>query len=106
MTAVPEAKLAREAEICYATIAMVTDYDCWKASEESVSVEMVVATMKTNTRALQRMIPDLAGGLAARGDCACRHAAASAIMTDPAAIPYDTRRKLALFYGRYWARQS
>jgi 5'-methylthioadenosine phosphorylase len=102
MTALPEAKLAREAEICYATIAMVTDWDCWKPSEESVSVQMVVATMQRNTGELQRMIPDFAAALRARGDCGCRHAAEHAVMTDPAMIPYDTRRKLSLFYGRYW----
>jgi len=102
MTAVPEAKLAREAEICYATIAMVTDYDCWKESEESVSVEMVVATMKSNTRSLQRMLPDIVKGLAGRDDCPCRHAAANAIMTEPSLIPYETRRRLSLLYDKYW----
>jgi 5'-methylthioadenosine phosphorylase len=104
MTASPEARLAREAEICYATIAMVTDYDCWKPSEESVSVEMVVATMKSNTAALRRLLPDIIASLKGRADCPCRHAAASAIMTEPALIPHDTRRRLALFYGKYWSR--
>jgi 5'-methylthioadenosine phosphorylase len=103
MTAVPEARLAREAEICYATIAMVTDYDCWKTEDESVSVEMVVETMKRNTAAVQGMIPDIVQALKGRDDCDCRHAARSAIMTDPALIPYDVRRKLSLFYDRYWA---
>ncbi|MGA2976483.1 MAG: S-methyl-5'-thioadenosine phosphorylase [Spirochaetia bacterium] len=102
MTALPEAKLAREAEICYATIAMITDYDCWKAGGESVSVEMVVETMKANTEALRRMIPDIAAALRNRDDCPCRHAAENAIMTDPAVIPYDARRKVALFYDKYW----
>jgi 5'-methylthioadenosine phosphorylase len=102
MTALPEAKLAREAEVCYATIAMVTDWDCWKPSEESVNVQMVVATMQRNAGVLKRMIPDIAVALRARGDCGCRHAAEHALMTDPAMIPYDTRRKLALFYGHYW----
>jgi 5'-methylthioadenosine phosphorylase len=102
MTALPEARLAREAEMCYATVAMVTDYDCWKSDGEEVTVEMVLATMKGNTAAIGRMIPDIVAGLKDRGDCPCRHAAASAIMTDPALIPYEARRKLALFYGRYW----
>jgi len=102
MTAVPEARLAREAEICYAIIAMVTDYDCWKTNEEGVSVEMVVETMKGNTAAVQRMIPEIVAALKARDDCECRHAARSAIMTDLALVPYDLRRKLALFYDRYW----
>jgi 5'-methylthioadenosine phosphorylase len=102
MTAAPEAKLAREAEICYATIAMVTDYDCWKESEEGVSVEMIMATMKANTRALQRMLPGIVTGLAGRDDCSCRHAALNAIMTDPSLIPYEARRRLSLFYDKYW----
>ena len=102
MTAVPEARLAREAEICYATIAMVTDYDCWKTDAESVSVDMVIKTMKGNTEAVQRMIPDIITALKEREDCACRHAAQNAIMTDFSMIPYDVRRRLALFYDRYW----
>ena len=104
MTVVPEAKLAREAEICYATIAMITDFDCWRPAEESVSVEQVVAVMKTNTSALQAMIPAIVAAAGVRGDCTCRHAASGAIMTDPSLIPYDTRRKVALLYRRYWER--
>jgi 5'-methylthioadenosine phosphorylase len=106
MTAIPEARLAREAEICYATIAMVTDYDCWKSTEESVSVEIVVETMKSNTAAVQRMLPDIVAALRTRGDCECRHAARTAIMTDPSLIPYDVRRRLALFYDRYWVKKE
>jgi len=102
MTALPEARLAREAEICYATIAMVTDYDCWKTDGEDVSVEMVITTMKGNTAAVRRMIPDIVSAISGRGDCPCRQAAAHAIMTDPAMIPLEARRKLALFYGKYW----
>ncbi len=106
MTAVPEARLAREAEICYATIAMVTDFDCWKSAEESVSVGLVVETMKRNTAAVQRMLPDIVAALGSRQDCECRHAAASAIMTDLSMIPYDVRRRLALFYDRYWKKKG
>jgi 5'-methylthioadenosine phosphorylase len=102
MTVLPEARLAREAEICYATVALITDYDCWKVGGEAVSVDMVVATMKENTKVFRRMLPDMVSALSRRGDCACRHAAAHAIMTDLSRIPYDTRRKLALFYARYW----
>jgi 5'-methylthioadenosine phosphorylase len=104
MTALPEAKLAREAEICYATIAMITDYDCWRPNEEAVSVDIVVATMKTSIAALRLMIPGMVETLGKRGDCPCRHAAENAIMTDPTAIPYDARRKLALLYDRYWKK--
>jgi 5'-methylthioadenosine phosphorylase len=104
MTAIPEAKLAREAEMCYATIAMITDYDCWKPGGEDVSVSMVVQTMKTNTSSLLRMLPAIVRALGARGDCPCRNAAEHAIMTDPALIPTDARRKLALFYDKYWRK--
>jgi len=104
MTAIPEARLAREAEICYATVAMVTDYDVWKSIEESVSVEKVVETMKSNTAAVQAMFPDIVAALRNRNDCECRHAARSAIMTDLSLVPYDVRRKLALFYDRYWKK--
>ena len=102
MTALPEAKLAREAEMCLAIVAMVTDYDCWKGAEESVTIEMVLEVMADNTRHIQEVLPGILGALASRGDCACRHAAEQAIMTDPALIPYEVRRKLALFYGKYW----
>ena len=102
MTALPEARLAREAEICYATIAMVTDFDSWREGCESVSVEMVLETMKSNTRAMQRMIVPIVAALKGRVECGCRHAAARAIMTDPALIPQDARRRLGLFYGKYW----
>jgi 5'-methylthioadenosine phosphorylase len=106
MTAAPEAKLAREAEICYATMAMITDYDCWKAGGEDVSVSLVVETMRRNTAALLAMLPDLVALLAHRGDCPCRHAAEHAVMTDTTFIPYDTRRKLALFYQKYWQKEG
>ena len=102
MTALPEARLAREAEICYATVAMVTDWDCWKQDTQDVTVQMVIATMKGNTAAIRKMIPDMVTAFAGRRDCSCRHAAEHAIMTDPALIPFEARRKLALFYGSYW----
>jgi len=102
MTSLPEAKLAREAEICYALIAMVTDYDCWHESEEDVSIEMVLKVMKDNTEAIQRMLPDIVEQISKTEDCACNHAAQYAIMTDKSVIPYETKRKLALFYGKYW----
>jgi len=102
MTALPEAKLAREAEICCALIAMVTDYDCWHEAEESVSVEMVLETMAKNTRAIQELIPAIVSRLKGRKDCACRHAAENTIITAAEKIPYQTRRALDLFYGKYW----
>jgi len=102
MTALPEARLAREAEICYATVAMVTDYDCWREGGEAVSVDMVVRTMRDTVGRVQALLPGLVAALADDGDCPCRHAARNALMTDPASIPYDRRRALALLYGGYW----
>jgi 5'-methylthioadenosine phosphorylase len=104
MTALPEARLAREAEMCLAIVAMVTDYDCWREAEEGVSMELVLATMAGNTKALQELLPAMLGELSRRGDCACRHAAAGAIVTAPALIPYQTRRRLELLYGKYWRK--
>ncbi len=102
MTALPEAKLAREAEICYATIAMVTDYDCWRESEQSVDIDMVLRVMKENIRGMRAIIPDIVADIAKRKDCACRHAAEHAILTNEAMIPYEVKRKLSLFYSKYW----
>jgi 5'-methylthioadenosine phosphorylase len=106
MTALPEAKLAREAEICLAVVAMVTDYDCWWESEESVSVEMVLKVMDENTKAIKKLIPEIAAGLSSRNDCACRHAADKVTITDPALVPYETKRRLWAFYGKYWKQDS
>jgi len=104
MTALPEAKLAREAEMCLAIVAMVTDYDCWKGAEESVSIEMVLNVMKENTRTIQELIPEITSALAGREQCSCQRAAENAIMTDPGLIPYESKRKLWLFYGKYWKK--
>jgi len=107
MTALPEAKLAREAEICLAIVAMVTDYDCWREAEESVSVEMILKVMNENTRAIQKVIPSIAAALSSRGECECHSAAAGVFVTDPALVPYETKRKLWMLYGRrYWKGSS
>jgi 5'-methylthioadenosine phosphorylase len=102
MTALPEAKLAREAEICMAIVAMVTDYDCWREAEESVSVEMILNVMTENTKAIQKVIPSIASALSSRGECGCRSAAEGVFVTDPDLVPYETRRKLWMLYGKYW----
>jgi 5'-methylthioadenosine phosphorylase len=104
MTSLPEAKLAREAELCYATIACVTDYDVWHESEETVTVEMVVANLQKNVANAQRIIRDLAGRLPAdrsASPCDCFSALANAIMTDPAAIPASARERYALLLDKY-----
>jgi 5'-methylthioadenosine phosphorylase len=101
MTASTEAKLAREAELCYALIALVTDYDCWKQGEE-VSSHQVVETMKANVVDAQRLL--LAAVPAAAKlprDCACGSMLAHAVVTSPKAIPPKTRKKLALFLDKY-----
>lgn len=104
MTALPEAKLAREAEICFSLIAMVTDYDCWKESEESVTVDMVIKVMKKNTESIQLVIPELITELSKKGSCACGRAAENAIMTTNDLIPEQARHQLSVFYGKYWNR--
>jgi 5'-methylthioadenosine phosphorylase len=107
MTAIPEAKLAREAEICLAVVAMVTDYDCWREAEESVSVEIILKVMNENTKAIQKVIPAIAAALSTRGECSCHNAAAGIFVTAPALIPYETRRRLWVLYGRkYWKESS
>jgi len=101
MTNLPEAKLAREAEICYATVALSTDYDCWHETEEDVSVEAVVATLRKNVQLAREIVRRAAASIPAQRGCPCPRAAEHAIMTDPAAIPEAARRKLNTLYGKY-----
>jgi 5'-methylthioadenosine phosphorylase len=101
MTALPEAKLAREAELCYATIALVTDYDVWHESESHVTVEMVVANLLQNVGTARRILGETIVGLLPERACACGHALRDAIMTRPEAIPEGVRRDLAPLIGRY-----
>jgi len=102
MTASPEAYLAREAEICYATMAHVTDYDCWHVSEEAVTVEMVVNTLKKNTQIAQQSLVHLVDVLAEEQTiCDCENALKNAIMTDPAHIDPAMKEKLSLLVGKY-----
>jgi 5'-methylthioadenosine phosphorylase len=101
MTACPEAFLAREAEICYATMAHVTDYDVWHVSEEPVSVEMVIRTLLNNTALAQKAIQTLVENLPEETDCACQHALADAIITQRDRISPATAQKLDLIVGKY-----
>lgn len=101
MTNLPEAKLAREAELCYATLALVTDYDCWHESEETVTVEMILATLHKNVEAAKRVLRAAVPGAAGSSSCACRHALSQAIVTDPRAIPPAARKQLGLLIGKY-----
>lgn len=102
MTNMPEAKLAREAEICYATMALATDYDCWHQSEEPVTVDAVVAVLKANVAMAQKVIAETVKRLPSARTCSCVHAAKDAVMSDPRRMPAHRREQLALFYGHYW----
>jgi 5'-methylthioadenosine phosphorylase len=101
MTASPEAFLAREAEICYATMAHVTDYDVWHVSEAPVTVEMVVQTLNKNTTLAQAALRQLAKNLVPQRRCDCRHALAAALITHKDAIPPATLQKLDLLVNKY-----
>jgi 5'-methylthioadenosine phosphorylase len=101
MTASPEVFLAREAELCYAIMAHVTDYDVWHVSEEPVSVEMVIRTLLQNTAAAQRAVEVLVENLQVE-DCACQHALHEALITQRDLIPAATLQKLDLLVGKYF----
>ncbi len=101
MTNLQEAKLAREAEICYVTVAMVTDYDCWHEEEEPVTVEMLINYLNKNSRNATRLIARAVTLLPAEFDCPCQHALQQAIITDPKAIPAEARRRLEPIVGKY-----
>ena len=101
MTALPEAKLAREAEMCYAIMALVTDYDVWHQSEEDVSVELVVANMIKNVEAARSVIASLATGLPAQRDCGCGSALKDAIITSRELIPRETLSRLSPLVSKY-----
>jgi 5'-methylthioadenosine phosphorylase len=102
MTASPEAFLAREAEICYAVMAHVTDYDVWHISEAPVTVEKVIQTLNKNTELAQAAIRILARDLKPERDCECSQALANALVTNPEDIPAETRQKLDLLVGKYY----
>jgi 5'-methylthioadenosine phosphorylase len=101
MTNLQEAKLAREAEICYATMALVTDYDVWHETEEDVSVESVVAILRQNVRTAQAMLRAAVGMIPEERHCACAHALRDAIITPREAIPAAVKRDLAPIVGKY-----
>lgn len=101
MTALPEARLAREAEICYATLALATDYDCWREGQEAVTAAEVVETMHRNVATAREVIRSAALAMGRMGDrsCACGRALDGAVMTAPAQIPAAARARLALLLG-------
>lgn len=101
MTVSPEAKLAREAEICYAVMAHVTDYDVWHETEEPVSVEMLLDNLRANAALTKQAIELLVPTIPERRECACGSALASAIITERERIPAELRRDLALLLDKY-----
>ena len=101
MTNLLEAKLAREAEICYVTIAMVTDYDCWHEEEEPVTVEMLLGYLEKNSGNAQNLIKEVLKILSDEFDCPCQHALRDAIITQPDVIPETTKQKLKVIIGKY-----
>lgn len=102
MTSLGEAKLSREAEICYCSVAMVTDYDCWHTEHDVVSVDMVIKTMQSNTKVAKNIILLVAKEFKnIKRNCACSSALKNAIMTSHDKIPQETRAKIELLAGKY-----
>jgi 5'-methylthioadenosine phosphorylase len=101
MTNLQEAKLAREAEICYATIAMVTDYDCWHPHHDSVTVEQIVAVLVKNAENACNVVREAVAAMPKERSCKCGSALAHAILTDRDKIPQATRERLKLILGKY-----
>jgi 5'-methylthioadenosine phosphorylase len=101
MSSAPEAFLAREAEICYSVMNHVTDYDVWHTSEEPVTVEMVIEILNRNTEIAQQAIRNLIQALPPQCDCKCADALSDAIITQPGAIPPETRQRLHILLDKY-----
>jgi 5'-methylthioadenosine phosphorylase len=101
MTALPEARLAREAEMCYAVIACATDYDSWHESKEVVSVDVIFRILRQNIELSRRIIKLAVGKINEKRGCGCAGALAHAIVTDPTRIPPERRKELAPIIGKY-----
>jgi 5'-methylthioadenosine phosphorylase len=101
MTNLQEAKLAREAEICYTTIALVTDYDCWHPSHDEVTVDMIVANLTQNAQTAQQVIATAVDSLPFDRTCECATALKHALITRPEAIPAEARQRLAPLVSKY-----
>jgi 5'-methylthioadenosine phosphorylase len=101
MTGLPEAKLAREAEICYATMAVVTDYDCWKETYEVVSAEMVIDNLRRGTETVKRLLRHAITRMPKARNCICATALENAILTSPELIPEQVKKDLAPIIGKY-----
>jgi 5'-methylthioadenosine phosphorylase len=102
MTNIPEAKLAREAEICYATLALSTDYDCWHEAEESVTVEMILDTLNRNVETARSIIKEAIKLISDTRSCKCATAIKHAIITDRKTIPAKTKKELKILFSKYF----
>jgi 5'-methylthioadenosine phosphorylase len=103
MTNLTEAKLAREAELCYATVAMITDYDCWHPEHDAVTASEILANLNRNTENVQHVIRAAVAALPETRNCRCAQALAHALVTDRKRVPAATRRALRLIVGKYWS---
>ncbi|BDV42332.1 S-methyl-5'-thioadenosine phosphorylase [Geotalea uraniireducens] len=101
MTNIPEAKLAREAEICYGVIALATDYDCWHEAHDDVSVDAILTIIKNNVTMAKSIIRNAVGRIVAERDCPCASALQYAVITDRNAIPAEVKDRLDLIVGTY-----
>jgi 5'-methylthioadenosine phosphorylase len=101
MTNLQEAKLAREAEICYVTVAMVTDYDCWHPHHDSVTVDQVVAVLVKNAENAAKVVSETVAAIPATRNCKCGSALAHAILTERDKVPASTRQRLHLILDKY-----
>lgn len=106
MTNLPEAKLAREAELCYATVALATDYDCWHETEEAVTVEAILATLHQNVALAKRLLRATMGSVLAASSCGCQQALQGTVITAPERMPAARRRQLALFMDRMMSHRK
>jgi 5'-methylthioadenosine phosphorylase len=101
MTNLQEAKLAREAEICYATLALVTDYDCWHPDHDAVTVDLIIANLLQNAKTAQKAIAEAVGRTGGARTCECATALATALITQPQFVPEQTKKELAPIIGKY-----
>jgi len=106
MTNLQEAKLAREAELCYVTVAMVTDYDCWHPHHDSVTVDQIIAVLLKNAENACKVVRQTVADMPSGRSCKCGSALANAIVTDHKKIPPATKKKLNLIVGKYLKRQN
>ncbi len=100
MTNMPEAKLAREAGICYSTLALATDYDCWREGHEDVSVDAIIAVLRNNVENSKKIIVEVAKRLSTKCGCGCSESLKYAILTDPEKIPAAARKRLGVILGK------